>query len=549
MTLKTTYDESDKVNSIKTNYIFFESRFLISKYFHFIIPAIYFVIMLFVSVTNRAIGDYGVESDFYSSYIPQAKEILNGNIIIDPFKGPLYQIFLAVTGFVFGRDYFLAGKFLNVISAGVALYFVSKLIGSILNREAAFITVLIIAVNYIFLTYTYTPNTDILFLVFYISALYFILKNEILENKNLFIAGLLTSFAYLTRYTAISLIIFAVFVFVLNLYKWSKKNKSEEKISPPPIKPILFYFIPVIILTSVWGIISYNKTGFFFYNLNYQNTSFTVHKPENMSKYEWNEKYKDSFNSMSDVVLKDVGTFGKIIFLNNFPNYFKKDLTRLLPKYFGLFVVIGLVFFLIKFKSQIVLRKYFFLANFLFYLQILLIFYAERFSIPLLPFYCFLIVWLFSIDQLQRFNFKIAGIKFFGFFLFVLIIFNLYNSIKSVKREINVGPTEILTIKNWVDKNNVEDVTGKLIMGRKPHIAYYLDMKFQVIPFVNNLDEFFKNVKDNNVDYIYISEKEADYLTEANLKQILLNYKNPPNELEIVTYTESPIAILYKVKK
>ena len=145
---------------------------------------------------------------------------------------------------------------------GVALYFVSKLIGSILNREAAFITVLIIAVNYIFLTYTYTPNTDILFLVFYISALYFILKNEILENKNLLIAGLLTSFAYLTRYTAVSLIIFAVFVFVLNLYKWSKKNKSEEKISPPPIKPILFYFIPVIILTSVWGIISYNKTGF-----------------------------------------------------------------------------------------------------------------------------------------------------------------------------------------------------------------------------------------------------------------------------------------------
>lgn len=507
--------------------------------------------MLIVSLTNRPIGDYGVESDFYSGYAPQAKEILNGNIIIDPFKGPLYQIFLAFTGFAFGRDFFLAGKFLNVISASVALYFVSKLIGSILSREGAFISVLIIAVNYTFLTYTYTPNTDMLFLVFYISALYFILKNEIPENKNLFIAGLLTSFAYLTRYTAISLIIFVILVFVINLYKWFKKNHSGENISSPllPIKPFLLYFIPVIILTSAWGVISYNKTGFFFYNLNYQNTAFTVHKPENMSKDEWNSKYKDNYNSMSDVVLKDVSAFSKIIFLKNLPSYFKKDITRLLPVYFGIFAAIGLIFFLIKFKSQTLLRKYFLLASILFYLQILLIFYAERFSIPLLPFYCFLILWFFSIDLIQRFYFKIAGIKFFGYFLFFLIIFNLYNSVKSVEKEINVGPTEILTIRDWVEKNNLKDVSGKLIMGRKPHIAYYLDMNFLVTPFVNNYDEYFKNVKDNNVDYIFISEKEAGYIEDENLKNKLLNYKNPPNELELVTNTTNPIAILYKVKK
>lgn len=268
-----------------------------------------------------------------------------------------------------------------------------------------------------------------------------------------------------------------------------------------------------------------------------------------MSKDEWNSKYKDSYNSMSDVVLKDVSAFSKIIFLKNLPSYFKKDITRLLPVYFGIFTAIGLIFFLIKFKSQTLLRKYFLLASILFYLQILLIFYAERFSIPLLPFYCFLILWFFSIDLIQRFNFKIAGIKFFGYFLFFLIIFNLYNSVKSVEKEINVGPTEILTIRDWVEKNNLKDVLGKLIIGRKPHIAYYLDMNFLVTPFVNNYDEYFKNVKDNNVDYIFISEKEAGYLEDENLKNKLLNYKNPPNELEIVTYTESPIAILYKVKK
>ncbi len=64
-----------------------------------------------------------------------------------------------------------------------------------------------------------------------------------------------------------------------------------------------------------------------------------------------------------------------------------------------------------------------------------------------------------------------------------------------------------------------------------------------------NLKRDFKNVKDNNVDYIFISEKEAGYIEDENLKNKLLNYKNPPNELELVTNTTNPIAILYKVKK
>ena len=121
----------------KNDYIFFENRFLNSKYFYYIIPSLYFVIMLFASMTNRNIGDYGVETDFYVAYVSQAKELLMGNIIIDEYRGPVYQLFLAVTGFIFGYDYFTAGKFLNVLSASITLFFISKIVGSIFNREGA----------------------------------------------------------------------------------------------------------------------------------------------------------------------------------------------------------------------------------------------------------------------------------------------------------------------------------------------------------------------------------------------------------------------------
>ncbi len=172
---------------VNYDYFFLKSKFFYSRYFYLILPTLYFIVLLFVSMTNRLIGDYGVETDFYVAYVPQAKEFLNGNLIIDSYRGPLYQIILAIFGFIFKLDFFTAGKFLNVLSASISLYFISKIVGSIFNREAAFFTSLLLAVNLNFLRYSYTPGTDMLFLVFYSSALFWILKSEELNNKNLFI--------------------------------------------------------------------------------------------------------------------------------------------------------------------------------------------------------------------------------------------------------------------------------------------------------------------------------------------------------------------------
>ena len=503
--------------------------------------------MLFVSMINREIGDYGVETDFYVAYVHQAKELLNGNFIVDQYRGPVYQLFLAVTGFLFRYDYFSAGKFLNVMSASITLYFTSKIVGSIFNREGAFITVLLVAVNQIFLKYSYTAGTDMLFLAFYTSSLYFILKNDELNFKNLLVAGVLSGLAYLTRYTGISLIVFVVLVFLMHFYK--KFNITHSFKKSFPAKSLTYYLIPVLILSSIWGIISYQKTGYFINNMNFQNTALTVYKPENMSNDEWIHKHQNTFNSMRDVVFKELGTFAKKIFLNNFPLYFAKDMSRLLPKYLGILAVFGLIVFIIKLKSQNLLEKYFLLASLIFYFQILLIFYSERFSLPLLPFYCFLIVKLFSYDFLQRFNFNISKLRFYGIILFLLIIFNLTNSIIAVKTDINSGPKEILSVKDWSEKNYYKELSGKLIMARKPHIAYYLDMKLSVTPYLENYNDFVQNIKNRNIDYVYVSEREAEYLTNQNLKQVLLNYNVPPEELEVITKTMNPIAILYKVKK
>ena len=502
--------------------------------------------MLIITLSNRLIGDYGVETDFYVAYVTQAKEFLKGNLIIDQFRGPVYQIILAVTGFFFKYDFYLAGKFLNVLCASLSLFFISKLINSIFNREGALITVLFVSVNQVFWRYTYEPGTDMLFLVFYTSSVFFLLKEDNLNYKNLLFAGIFTGLAYLTRYTGISLILFALLII---FSKFHNKNITEN-ISKRSIllKPLVYYLIPVIIFVSGWGLICYKITGHFIYNENYKNTAFTFYKPDTMSKDEWVSKNQDSFKSMSDVVFNDFGTFTKKLG-KNFITYFTKDAFRFFPKYIGILLGIGLILFILKWKSENISAKYFLLGSFIFYLQILLIFYSERFSIPLLPFYCFLIVNVFSLEFFEKFNLKLSNFKLFGLILFSLILLNFYNSYLIAKEDINKVPVEILTVRDFVEKNYKEKFYGKSIMARKPHIAYYLNMQFIAMPYSENYSEFIQNVKYNNADYVFVSENEGLISSTENLKKNLLFAESPPEELEVVTSTTNPVTILYKVKK
>lgn len=502
--------------------------------------------MLVVCMSNRLLGDYGVETDFYVAYVSQAKELLNGRLIIDEYRGPVYQILLALTGFFFKSDFYTAGKFLNVMCAAVVLFFVSKLITSLFNRQVSFFVVLLIAVNQVFWRYTYEPGTDMLFLVFYVSALYFLLKDLIFESKNLFTAGLLTGMAYLTRYTGVSLLVFAVILFVIIYFK--KYKNTETASGKNFLKPVLLYLIPVIILISGWGIFSFIKTGSFFYNKNYQNTAFAFYKPNEMSKDEWTSKYQENYTSMSDVIFSNPVTFSKK-YSKNSVNYFIKDLLRFFPKYISILVGFGFLIFLLKFKSENLQEKLFLLAGFIFYIQILLIFYSERFSLPLLPLYCFLVIRLFSQDIFQRFNFKFKNLKLFSLILLLLVTLNFYNSYTIAKTDINDVPVEILSVRDIVNKDFGEELKGKSIMARKPHIAYYLDMELMFMPYAETYADFILNLKNSNSEYLFVSEKEGMISSNEDLKKNLLNTTAFNNEdLELITYTTDPVTILYKVK-
>ena len=126
----------------------------------------------------------------------------------------------------------------------------------------------------------------------------------------------------------------------------------------------------------------------------------------------------------------------------------------------------------------------------------------------------------------------------------VLIGITFANSVSFNSTRIDSGPKELLELQDWYDKNIPDSEKGKKIAARKPHVAYYLNMKFTLLPMAKTYDELIAELKKNNVDYLYFSTIEAAMRREF---QSLLNPQLVHPGLKAVVYFNNPPAVLYRL--
>lgn len=541
-------------NNSDNNFLFFEKLSKI-KYLEYFIPAAYLVVLLTVSITYHKIGNYGVESDFFWSYFNSAKEFLKGNIEIDSYRGPIYPMVLGIAGFILNSDFFNAGMYLNIICAFIVLLLINKTISLISNKTAGLLVVLLLSTNSQFIKYSYCVGTDMLFIVFFVSSLYFILKDES-NLKNSIFAGIFTGLAYLTRYTAISLIILFCFILIAKLYN-NYKNKTKI-FNGKTVYLALSYFVPVFFFLVLWGLFCLSKKGVFFYNDNFLNSALMIYKPNNMPNNFWIELYQGGFKSFYDVMFRDFELFLQKIFLENLFSYFIKDMSTLVPDYFGAVISAGLIICLLFVKKLTQKEKLWLALSFIFYFQVLLTFYSERFTLPILPFYFYLSIKLFTFKPVQKFNNKFLYGKLAVIAFLIIIPLNFYYSYQYVSDDISSGPAEILEIKDWLDKYYKEPVEGKILASYKPHISYYLKTKHEqvLLNITQTKNDTKTNMKNNlsiiKPDYLYLSTRELTMPDVAPEKLNEFYLKTLPSfipELKVITYTTAPLACLYKYNK
>jgi energy-coupling factor transporter transmembrane protein EcfT len=210
----------------------------------------------------------------------------------------------------------------------------------------------------------------------------------------------------------------------------------------------------------------------------------------------------------------------------------------------GVFVVLGLFMLIISnpLKSWKQQETGYYIVNIFFFALLLVVFYSERFSLFLIPFYAVIALQPFFIDKFKLKKF--IPVKFSYLLMVGIIAFTFAKSYSFNSRNINSGPAELLVLRDWYEENVPIEKRGEIVAARKAHVAYYLDMDFKLLPMADSYEELLLKLKESKVDYLYFGTVEAGLRREF---QFLIDPKNNHPGLEVVVYFNNPPSVLYRV--
>lgn len=501
-------------------------------YAGFGIAALYFLVMLSISLKYHLVGDYGVETDFYWSYVPQARHILEGAIPIEDFHGPIYPIVLALISLV-TKDLFHAGVVLSTLAAAVSLFLIFEILKKLFRSDIALVGTLIVAVNTTFVQYSYTAGTDMLFMAFVTASTFFLLREEQMKGFNIVVAAILAGIAYLTRYNGIFAAVAAPLAIVLaNPFQLPMRER---------LRASALFLAVFLLVIAPWGIYCLVEKGSFFYNRNYLNIAYEMFAKGKMSWDQYWSVEAQKFTSLTKVIFADPGLFIATM-VRNVIEHLLGDLGKLVGWHVGVFSILGIALFIREKPNPRVLT--YSILSVCFFGVLLLVFYGERFSLYLLPLYVALALKALTWTQLSQYRFW-NRIHIGGLVAVIALGWSAANSYQFNSLNIDSGPKEVVSIAQWFEKNMPHAERGGIIIARKPHIAYYLDMKMQLFPYVNSYEELLTEMRNVKASYLYFGLMEAGMRPQF---QYLLDPRNAPRELKPLTFTAYPPAVLYRVE-
>lgn len=147
----------------------------------------------------RDLPGYGTETDFLGGMMSEASRLLAGEPMRSEFHPPGFPMVLAAAQSLIG-DWFVAGKAIAVVSAGVALLGSFWLFHGLAGRWAAWGAMGGLASSATFLQFSIQATSDVFFLaIFSLSGLAVLLAAHRRSLLLWFLAGLLVGFGLMTR--------------------------------------------------------------------------------------------------------------------------------------------------------------------------------------------------------------------------------------------------------------------------------------------------------------------------------------------------------------
>ena len=467
-----------------------------SRRFALVFASIYFVILLFFALSFHRVGDFGVETDFYGGFVPEARDFLQGKITIDSYHGPLYPWILGLTSQLAG-DMFRSGILISVLSASFSLFLIFGLIKSVFGADYAFVTTVFVAINLIFIQYSYSAGSDMLFVALAMSGLFFLFRTPMITISGLVLSAAAMALAYLTRYNGI---VFSIAIPVAILLQAVKVEKLSR------FKVVLIWLVIFLAVISPWSIYLRLNRGSFFFNKDYQNMAYELFARGRITWDEFWFRYAASYTSYLDVFLKAPLPFVVTILRNTYTHLIS-DVCQLNYSFAGILSIGGAFFFAFSHPNKRMVGLALVFA--FFFLLLVPIFYSERFGIFLIPMYGMFFAVYFQYLLSKSGDRKIANLVVNSVVIIIMLASYTY-AYSFNARNISSGPNDMLLAKKWFHESYGDQNENVKIAARKPHIAYVLGMEFYQYPMIGQYDSLIGRLRRDSVRFLYYGPFEAN---------------------------------------
>lgn len=495
------------------------------RLYPWIIAGLYLIYMGYITLRYHTVGGMGVETDFYAELYPQARKLLAGAFSPDNYgaKGPVYSLLLAGM-YIIVRDYFRAGLVLNLLSGTVFLLVFYHLVKRLFDRWTAALSLLAVALNYMFLSYTSQAASDLPFMAISILSLYFLFRNN--GRRDLIFAAVFGLLSFLTRYNG-AFIIAGTVIFLA--------------FEPRPVRERLtrlgIWFAVFIALGLPWFIPNAIATGSPVHNDNYMNVMLEFYALGKGASYEnWQDAMPKDFTGLGDIVAYDPVYFVTHL-AGNAWRHFLSDMAELVGWPLGVFVIAGLAgIWLIRPFRQ---RFLYILFGCGYFLILTLVFYNARFSLFLLAIYPVIAMAVWSKDALGgkigRIRYAVLGV------MAAIIIVTGVSAVGRVSGEVRNIPYFLKDLGEGI----VPSVSShdQVIIARKPHTSYYAGLTPSMFPGdISSVSDLVGFCRDNGIDFILYSVVEAQY--RPQVRELLTIDRNFPG-LERIYYNR--YGVVYRV--
>lgn len=464
------------------------------------VVAAYCVAALGMALGPHTVGDVFTETDFYGSYGPGARGILQGHL--DPSHygvvGPMFEFLLAALGLVI-RDLFTAAELLAVISMTATLAFWHSLLSRRANPGVALVALLFIAGNAQFFRFGWSATTDAPALALQSAALWtlFGARDGAASLRRVGVAGLIAGLAFLTRYNSIALLIAGAMALALG---WDGTARGSR------MRRVLVFVAGFVAPVAPWMAWSASHGGAVRFQLHHNIAYEVFAKPKGIVWDIYARDLEPQFPTPWSVLARDPVAVVSRMFFNLFDHlrldaFGGEKQVALAGTPFALAAIVG---GWLAWKDGLLPRlRPVLLAMLWLFLTLVPAQHSERYSLAVLPAWALFAGALFASP---RFAAAFNGVWLKALLIPVVLAPGLMDTRAFSARVINQLPIEVLSAAEQI-RPLVRP--GDKVLARKPHFAWYAGLTPLTLPLADTLSQWGDDARKMGARWLYFSWPEA----------------------------------------